>query len=286
MPPETHTATDFSYLNSVSPPYEQVDQSGGPWILSDRVVREEEEIAVYSDSTSFQYFQQSFTHFLDKLHEGDALLVALVSLQRLSEKSLWREHHSMEGIRDHWKTFSDSLLEPLSVNETTWVRSNYQVLADSSGCFFIGFSFAEQLVAESSALTRLESALHATFETDPLEDGMSHPAEVILDQTFRTREGPSILKWLREICLDSAQPSFAASVLRCVGRLLDPGTDVWRAGLVRDGLAMNDLEIRDAAVQAAESWGDPGLADVLKSHSEPVAWLRDYILDVIDDLRN
>ena len=54
--------------------------------------------------------------------------------------------------------------------------------------------------------------------------------------------------------------------------------------LVRDGLAMDSVEIRDAAIQAAESWGDSELLDVLRSHSETEPWLQQYILDVIDDL--
>ncbi len=113
---------------------------------------------------------------------------------------------------------------------------------------------------------------------------MGHPAEDIIDQVLQSGEGASILKWLREFCLDTTQPNFAASVLRCLGRQIEPGTDDWRTGLVRDGLALSDLEIRDAAVQAAESWGDSGLVDVLESHFEPVIWLKDYIHDVIDDL--
>ena len=36
-------------------------------------------------------------------------------------------------------------------------------------------------------------------------------------------------------------------------------------GLVRDGLAMDSVEIRDAAIQAAESWGDSELLDVLST---------------------
>ncbi len=41
--------------------------------------------------------------------------------------------------------------------------------------------------------------------------------------------------------------------------------------------------MRDAAVQAAESWGGD-LADILRTHHEPEPWLREYIRDVISDL--
>ncbi len=41
---------------------------------------------------------------------------------------------------------------------------------------------------------------------------------------------------------------------------------------------------KDAAVQAAELWDDRDMLPVLKSHSEPELWLRNYISDVINAL--
>ncbi len=131
---------------------------------------------------------------------------------------------------------------------------------------------------------QLAGKLHAAFEAAPLEDGMNHPTEEILAEALRSAGDRPVFAWLRSFSLDAAQPSFAASVLRCLGRQTSPGTGSWRAELVRGGLAMADVEIRDAAVQAAESWGGPDMRNVLESHSEPELWLRDYIRDVIDDL--
>lgn len=130
----------------------------------------------------------------------------------------------------------------------------------------------------------LESALQASFEAAPLGDGSGHPAEKIIDEALQSGAGPSALGWLKAFCLDAARPGFAASVLRCLGRQADAGTADWRVALVRDGLATDGVEIRDAAVQAAEAWGDLGMVEVLESHREPVAWLREYIGSVIDDL--
>ncbi len=113
---------------------------------------------------------------------------------------------------------------------------------------------------------------------------MEHPAEEIIGEALRSAEDERVLDWLRDFCADAAQPSFAASALRCLGRHDYVGTASWRVGLLRDGLAMASVEIRDAAVQAAESWGDSGFIEVLQSHSEPEPWLRQYIFDVVDDL--
>ena len=131
---------------------------------------------------------------------------------------------------------------------------------------------------------RLANKLHAAFEAESLEDGMHHKAEDIIGQAFQSGEDPRILEWLRDFSLDDTQPSFAASVLRCLGRQEHLGTSSWRSELVRDALALDDVEIRDAAVQAAELWDDREILPVLKSHSEPELWLRNYISDVINAL--
>lgn len=144
-----------------------------------------------------------------------------------------------------------------------------------------GSLFADR---ERSRLTR---DLWAAFEDAPLEDGMDHPADEIIGNALRTKRYKKIvLQCLRSLSLDVEHASFAASVLRCLGRQVRPGTTSWRAELVRDALVSGDVEIRDAAAQAAESWGDQDIIEVLISHQEPVPWLRDYIREVADDLRN
>ena len=164
-------------------------------------------------------------------------------------------------------------------------RTQNPELATTAEVVYVPYREPEPVLAQSPAQARLQSALRASFEADLFEDGISHPAEEIIGQALQSGECPDVLAWLRALCLDTVQPSFAASVLRCLGRQSDPGTDTWRAGLARAALAIDDVEIRDAAVQAAESWGDSSLEDVLESHSEPVTWLQYYIRDVIDDLR-
>ncbi len=126
--------------------------------------------------------------------------------------------------------------------------------------------------------------LHAAFEADPFENGMDHPAEQIIKKALQFSENQPIFDWFKDFSLNIERPSFAASVLRCLGRQTNLGTYSWRAELVRRGLTVDNVEIRDAAVQAAESWGDQGLVSILKSHHESESWLREYILDVINDL--
>ena len=142
----------------------------------------------------------------------------------------------------------------------------------------------QQSLVEEQGQTQLAAKLHLAFEADPLEDGMFHPAEQIIEKALRSNESQRVLGWLRSLSLDAAHPSFSAEVLRCLGRQTHLGTASWRTELVRDGLAMDNAEIRDAAVRVAEWWGDRDMRTVLKSHSEPETWLQSYIRDVIEDL--
>ena len=130
---------------------------------------------------------------------------------------------------------------------------------------------------------RLENRLMMAFEAEPLEDGIDHPAERIVGDALRSTNGQGVLAKLGSISVDVERPELAASVLRCLGRRR-PGTSAWRVEVVRFALAADDVEMRDAAVQAAESWGDAGILKVLSSHVEEVPWLRAYIRDVVEDL--
>ena len=139
--------------------------------------------------------------------------------------------------------------------------------------------------AASRAKERLAARLQAAFDADPLEDGMNHPAEEIIERELRKSENDQALEWFKDISLDSTQPAFAASVLRCMGRLDRLGTAVCRIEVVQAALVSDEVEMRDAAVQTAESWGDSEMSAVLERHSESIPWLQDYIRDVVEGLR-
>ena len=132
-------------------------------------------------------------------------------------------------------------------------------------------------------MKRLEFGLKAAFYAEPLEDGINHPAEEIIGEALRSVDRSHILVWLKALSVDIEHPGLSASVLRCLSRRRS-GTSAWRAGVVRAALDVADVEMRDAAVQAAESWGGTDMRDVLRGHVEEVSWLRAYIQDVVDDL--
>ena len=166
-------------------------------------------------------------------------------------------------------------------NETSRSPDIFPVLVDQS--FFRQAEPPDASIATQEQV-RLAQSLRTAFDAEPLEDGMNHPAEKIIGTALQSPEYRQVLDWFKEFCLDSTHPSFAASILRCLGRQTCPGTESWRAQLVRDALGLEDVEIRDAAVQAAEVWGGQNIRNVLEGHIEPVQWLRNYIRDVSEDL--
>ena len=133
--------------------------------------------------------------------------------------------------------------------------------------------------------TRLDDDLHRAFEAEPVEDGVIHAAEDVIGAAVRSIHGHEALECLRFYALDAENPAFAASVLQCLGRVLGVGTAPWRASLIRDALRAKSLQMRDAAAQAVETWGDQEAVEVLASHVDPDDWLRDYVTDVVFDLR-
>lgn len=132
--------------------------------------------------------------------------------------------------------------------------------------------------------SRFELSLRNDFDLASVEDGICHPAE----QTIAAALDASgkDLEWLHGLVRDADSPIFAASVLRCLGRLDAVGTTAWRTRLVQDALDNEDVQVRDAALQVAEAWGGGAMCQVLAAHlpAEPVGWLREAMQDACREL--
>lgn len=124
------------------------------------------------------------------------------------------------------------------------------------------------------------SALLAAVDSEPVENGVHHPAErdlaVFVDK-YTARHIVDVL-WTPSI-----KSSRSAALLRLLGRV--PAVEASsRLRAVENGLASASIEVRDAAMQAAESWADLSLVQLLRNHQEPVAWLADYAARVARDI--
>ncbi|MCY4170417.1 MAG: hypothetical protein OXF08_02335 [Bacteroidetes bacterium] len=136
-------------------------------------------------------------------------------------------------------------------------------------------------------IAKLRDSLYASFEAQPLQDGIDHSAEEIIKEAMEFSDHARILDWFYSVCLDVDTPTFSSSLLRCLGRQTGLGTEFWRSRLVSEALTTDNVLIRDAALQAAEFWGGSKIRQILeiKVQTEPLHWLRGNMLDVIEDLR-
>ena len=130
--------------------------------------------------------------------------------------------------------------------------------------------------ARNKLLEYLKSAL-----AHPIEDGMNHPAENVLLRAVGLMGEQAALQWLDSHWQSHPQTRLTATLLTCLGHLDFSGNPGWRAPFVRHALTSDDLEARDAAVTAVDQWGTPALVDLLREHQEPVAYLADYIAEIV-----
>ena len=166
----------------------------------------------------------------------------------------------------------------------------------------------------------ISDRLRSSFEAQPIEDCVSHPAEQIVqgEAADLSKIQPELLVgWLVE-----EGGEFAASVITSLGRCDVPisgfarpvGADYkqwnmlpshmavgddhedalqptqafdpvsWRLVFIGAALESTDVRVRDSAVQAVENWSSEALLAAFESHDEPERWLRDYIAGVREDL--
>jgi hypothetical protein len=132
----------------------------------------------------------------------------------------------------------------------------------------------------------LRRDLQMLIESEPLEDGVSHPIEQRLkDELTNNPSGaPEMIQRLFDEW--SEQPSFAAVLLRCLGRLHPAIVGEWGLRLASKAISHQDVEVRDAAVSALELWGGNSAREALQKYveQEPVSWLARYMKQVIADL--
>lgn len=126
--------------------------------------------------------------------------------------------------------------------------------------------------------------IHALNE-ESIEDGYSHPAENIMQETIMTYS-PYAGIWIQSLYIENLNNhKLAAGILRCIGRLNSKISKPWGSIMVTGALFHSDVEVREAAVRAIEMWEDYSVIGYLEQREEKVPWLSDYIKQVIKDLK-
>lgn len=130
---------------------------------------------------------------------------------------------------------------------------------------------------------RLLRQVGMALDAEPLEAGMDHRAESVLAEALKGSAPSGMFDAVRDCCLSADGRVAAADLLRCLARLSEPGTDRWRADLIRDALKTGEVEVRDAALEAAEAWKSRSMLEVLRSHVDPDPELRGEISEIVGE---
>jgi hypothetical protein len=153
-------------------------------------------------------------------------------------------------------------------------------------CYYDAFvgNLVSPWALHTLTVERFARTLKQIVSVEPVIDGYDHPAEGFLREAF-SNEPEVAMHWFLSALRGKLPPSLVADSLRLLGRIT-PADKEWRARIAAEGLRSHSAEVRDAAMQAIESWGDPVLASILMDHrqNEPRKWLRDYADQIIQDL--
>ena len=133
------------------------------------------------------------------------------------------------------------------------------------------------------AHTGLHHRLDHLFTMRVLEDSFGHcELHDSIQRLSAERGAETVRACLGHVFLTMETPD----VITYLTRVERMGTPEWRGRLVRDALRSGNIEMRDAAAQAAEHWPERGILAALEEHDEPKQWLADYINDVAADHRH
>lgn len=168
---------------------------------------------------------------------------------------------------DEWRR---SALASLSLKPTI-VRSNITLLGSHA-----------EAAPQSPPIQcppRLFGQLVAVIEAEAVEDGVSHIGEELISEIVASGEASSLMD-----ATIATRTSLTASIVQLLGRL-SPIAQSFRVPLIKHALQSKDIQLRDAAVQAIELWEDQSMIPLLRSHQEPIAWLNEYVIEVLKDLQ-
>lgn len=117
--------------------------------------------------------------------------------------------------------------------------------------------------------------------TQPLEDGMIHPAEQIVIDALRAAID------FEAMVLYGSKCASRGDILRLLARSvksLPHSVALWVEKLAIRVLDDHEVDVRDAAIYALEMIGSAGAITVLQAHVDPVPWLHGYAQHVAREL--
>ena len=144
----------------------------------------------------------------------------------------------------------------------------------------------------------LENSLRMEYARPTLEGGVnvletvlsnSYPNIISEDNSASTVDEDSMLSILKTICTRNDRPDFGRFLMQCFRRLsYAPGTEKWRASVIRGALKLDYVESRDVAIDLAADWAHTYDSELilheLRAHDESYDWLKKYIDGIIEEI--
>ena len=168
-------------------------------------------------------------------------------------------------------------IQPKIVVESTIATSNIARDMDQKR------SEAQQFQYSNVIPEALMKKIRFALWKEPVVDCTFHPAEKLIEDALATYDLFAAIQLSIWIADPAEGPGFRADLLRLVSHQSDFPRKL-REKIVEICIESPELEIRDAATQAAENWGDTYFIAILANHKEPCDWLADYITRVTKDL--
>lgn len=123
------------------------------------------------------------------------------------------------------------------------------------------------------------AAINALIDDEAVEDGYTHSAESALREHIEHYGAVALI----DHAFMTESPIRAADLVRLLGRIPEVEIEL-RRKIVERGLASPHAAVRDAALQAAETWEDRSLVALLRDHRDAVPWLSQYADKIVRGL--
>ena len=139
-------------------------------------------------------------------------------------------------------------------------------------------------LARTKEADSMRALILSLLESIPVEDGITHAAEEVLERTLKrtTRAAETIWRILEDVY---DRPSIASGLLQCIGRLDYKYFSECAIEHLRSALGHKSVEVREAAIGAIELWEATELQCLLADYHDPVQWVAEYAVQVARDLR-
>lgn len=131
-------------------------------------------------------------------------------------------------------------------------------------------------------INKFESKLSKLFDCNQLESGFIHESEKLIESEF-SKHIEFVEYWFKKRW-NKIDDDFKEKLIRCIGKLPFCLVSAYVLNCIEKSMYNENIEIRDAAVNALEMWGNEESVNLLRNHKEMVPWLKCHINRVINEI--